>query len=129
MKRVCIYWLLSIWLLVGCNDIFEKDISRMRVTVIAPADNTQTTPGAITFLWHPLPDVDAYQLTVVYPTFESASRVVADTLVDGRRFTLDLGAGDYQWSIQPLNFGYHAERSVYNLKINTQDPELDPEQL
>lgn len=111
--------------LVGCRDIFEKDISRYSVSVIAPVDGVETIPGTITFLWRTVPYAEGYQLTVVSPSFAKAAQVLSDTLVAGTTFNLELAAGQYQWSMQPWNFGYNGVRKVYTLRVV--EPEIEQE--
>ena len=66
-------------LLSGCDDIFEQDIDRARIEVVAPKHDAHIEAGEVTFLWRPLSGARSYRLTVVSPSFARASRVWADT--------------------------------------------------
>ncbi|MEE1419873.1 hypothetical protein [Alistipes ihumii] len=117
-------------LLSGCDDIFEQDIDRARIEVVAPKHDAHIEAGEVTFLWRPLSGARSYRLTVVSPSFARASRVWADTtlcadsLHAADRFSLTLGEGDYQWSLQAFNGVYRSEESVYSLRV---DPAAEDE--
>ena len=111
-------------LLSGCDDIFEQDIDRARIEVVAPKHDAHIEAGEVTFLWRPLSGARSYRLTVVSPSFARASRVCADTtlcadsLHAADRFSLTLDEGDYQWSLQAFNGVYRSEESVYSLRVD-----------
>lgn len=111
-------------LLSGCDDIFEQDIDRARIEVVAPKHDAHIEAGEVTFLWRPLSGARNYRLTVVSPSFARASRVWADTtlradsLHAADRFSLTLDEGDYQWSLQAFNGVYRSEESVYSLRVD-----------
>ena len=111
-------------LLSGCDDIFEQDIDRARIEVVAPKHDAHIEAGEVTFLWRPLSGARNYRLTVVSPSFARASRVWADTtlradsLHAAARFSLTLDEGDYQWSLQAFNGVYRSEESVYSLRVD-----------
>lgn len=129
MKNSAYLLLLLCGGLTGCWDVFEKDISDQTVSVIAPVNGVETTPGTITFLWDPVSYAEGYRLRVVSPDFARAARVLADSLVAGTTFSLELEAGSYQWSIQAWNFGYSGVRSVYSLQIiEPPEPEEEPDE-
>lgn len=114
-------FLLPLW---GCDDIFEQDIDRARIEVVAPKHDAHIEAGEVTFLWRPLSGARSYRLTVVSPSFARASRVWADTtlrvdsLHAADRFSLTLDEGDYQWSLQAFNGVYRSEESVYSLRVD-----------
>ena len=120
-------FLLPLW---GCDDIFEQDIDRARIEVVAPKHDAHIEAGEVTFLWRPLSGARSYRLTVVSPSFARASRVWADTtlradsLHAADRFSLTLDRGDYQWSLQAFNGVYRSEESVYSLRV---DPAAEDE--
>lgn len=112
---------LSLW---SCDDIFEQELDRARIEVVAPKDGTSIPSGEVTFLWRPLPGARTYRVTVVSPGFDQASRVWADTTlrVDSLhmadRFTLRLDEGDYQWSLSAANGAYRTPEQVYTLRVD-----------
>ena len=50
-------------LLSGCDDIFEQDIDRARIEVVAPKHDAHIEAGEVTFLWRPLSGARNYRLT------------------------------------------------------------------
>lgn len=120
-------------LLSGCDDIFEQDIDRARIEVVAPKHDAHIEAGEVTFLWRALSGARSYRLTVVSPSFARASRVWADTtlradsLHAADRFSLTLDEGNYQWSLQAFNGVYRSEESVYSLRVDPASQSLsDP---
>ncbi len=126
MKKIILLFFVAAGCFAGCRDIFEKDISHRTVPVIAPVDGVETTPGEITFLWQAVPFAEAYRLRVVSPNFAQAARVLADSLVPGTSYVLEMPEGEYQWSIQAWNFGYNGVQSIYSLRV-AEPPEPEPE--
>ena len=43
--------LLTLFFVMGCRDVFEKDISEKEVVLVAPADSVETTRATLTFAW------------------------------------------------------------------------------
>ena len=58
-------------LLSGCDDIFEQDIDRARIEVVAPKHDAHIEAGEVTFLWRPLSGARNYRLTVVSPVLRA----------------------------------------------------------
>lgn len=109
---------LLITLIVGCDAIFEKDLMGRRVDVISPVDGAKANSGCVTFLWRAVDGAHGYRLIVVSPSFEMASRVAMDTVVDSlTRCSIMLDRGSYQWSIEGFNSAYRGESGIRNLEI------------
>lgn len=110
--------------LSGCDDIFEQELDRARIEVVAPKDGTSIPSGEVTFLWRPLSGARTYRVTVVSPGFDNASRVWADTtlrvdsLHAADRFSLTLDEGDYQWSLSAANGAYRTPEQIYTLRVD-----------
>ena len=66
-------------LLSGCDDIFEQDIDRARIEVVAPKHDAHIEAGEVTFLWRPLSGARSYRLTVVSPKASPALRAYGPT--------------------------------------------------
>lgn len=135
MKRKTIFVILAAALAVSyvaCDDVFEKDLSKKSVDVIAPADGVTAPAGVVTFLWRATEGADAYHVTVVSPSFGAVSRVAADTLMRNDSISvklslrLELDQGDYQWSIRALNGAYFTPEQFYSLFIAL-PPTVEPE--
>ncbi len=103
----------------ACYDIFVPDISGKRVTVVAPADETEITEGKVAFLWNALDGSDRYRVTIL----ENATLAVKDTVLyrDSLSmsfgFELDLSPANYRWSVQAFNKTYESAKSVYGLTV------------
>ncbi len=129
MKRILLILAL---LAASCDDVFEKDISRSSVTVVAPVDGVTASSGEVTFLWRATEGARAYKVTVVSPSFAAASTVAADTLMCNDSLSmkltlrLSLVAGDYQWSIRALNDAYATPEQFYTLFVADPEEETEP---
>lgn len=55
------------------------------------------------FWWDKVEDALQYRLQVVSPKFDSATVMVADTVVKGDKLSLTLSPGNYQWRIRAEN--------------------------
>ncbi len=119
--------------MAACDDVFEKDISKKQVTVVAPVDGVTVPEGGVTFLWRQTQGADAYKVTVVSPSFAQAAMVAADTLLRNDSISmklslhLTLAAGEYQWSIRALNSAYATAEQFYTLLVAAPEPE-EPEE-
>ena len=73
--------LLTLFFVMGCRDVFEKDISEKEVVLVAPADSVETTRATLTFAWEERDGATGYRLVVVSPSFDRIELYVLDTLV------------------------------------------------
>ena len=78
-KTLLTFVVLSI---LSCEVIFVEDISSSRVVILAPSQDSSVSPGDISFLWELLDDADAYKVQVATPSFENASQILLDSIVD-----------------------------------------------
>ena len=122
--------LIALLLLASGCEILEEDLSRDRVSVLAPADEVVLGAGNVMFRWQKLPHAVGYEFRAVSPSFDRAERIVADTVIRadslGRSFgcALLLEAGDYQWSVTAFNGGYASRTEVRSLRIESSAPEM-----
>ena len=93
----------SLFLLIGCDDVLEEDISSDLVTTVAPKDKSNLDGNSVQFRWDELSDADDYRIQVVE---EDTQRSVLDSLVEGNNFTYGLKPGSYSWRIRGENFAY-----------------------
>lgn len=90
--------------LLGCEDIFEKDISNERVVLVGPADSAVSTDTLQKFAWEYVGPVATYQLQVVTPSFNNIQTLVEDTITPYNLVELKLSRGrQYQWRLRGLN--------------------------
>jgi hypothetical protein len=94
---------LLFFLFLGCDDIFEVDLTKQKVKLIAPGDSLVTTYNTQTFYWEDLKGATSYNLIVVSPSFRQIEQLVADTNVLGHKFTLNLSPGKYEWKVIAKN--------------------------
>lgn len=112
MKKLLL--LLFTLILAGC-EVFEEDISEKRVRIISPADRVSVAAGTVDFRWQATAHATGYEFTVVSPSFISAERVFADTVIYADTLArnygcrLELAAGNYEWSVRGFN-GCYATR-------------------
>lgn len=122
--------LLILFFIMGCRDVFEKDISEKEVELIAPADSVETTHATLTFVWEERDGATGYRLVVVSPSFDRMELYVLDTLVEGNQYAYTLEPGRYEWSVRPENSAY---KGIYRWRVLTvlenaeeQQPEEQP---
>ena len=95
----------------------KKDISRDRLTVIAPANGALLSRPEVTFSWESLAGADGYRLMVASPSFAQAQWMADDVTVTGTSHQVTLPAGTYQWRIQAFNDTYRTAAQTYSLRI------------
>lgn len=105
--------------LFSCDEFLEKDISEKSVDMLAPADNAVALEGAVSFWWNPVEGATGYDLQLVQPDFDESVNLVADTVVAGNSFTLELEAGSYQWRVCALNSAYQSQFTTFSLVVKS----------
>ena len=120
--------LLILFLVMGCRDVFEKDISEKEVELIAPADSVETTHATLTFVWEERDGATCYRLVVVSPSFDRIELYVLDTLVEGNQYTYTLEPGRYEWGVRPENSAYEGIYRWRVLTVLENAEELQPEE-
>lgn len=140
MRKFCLLIALAA-ICCCCEDIFEKNISTRIVSVVSPLDSVVTPEGKVSFLWRPVSDATMYHLTIVSPSFERASMLIADTLLmtfspsdttmtdsevstKGVRFDCVMTEGVYQWRVKAMNNGYSSKENTLTLYV-TNNPSID----
>lgn len=104
------------------------DISRETVKIIAPHDGAEPNPGEVTFLWREVEGADSYHITIVGPSFDKATVVIADEVTAERSFKVQhIPAGRYQWSLQARNEKYKTDEQVFSFEVVEPEPEPEPE--
>lgn len=115
-------------LLAACDDFFETDISKRSVDIIAPTDGAHVPSGDIAFRWHAVERATGYRFALVEPSFDSAARILADTLIAADSVArtygcrLNMDAGEYEWSVEAFNTAYASRTTVLSLTV-TDDEE------
>ncbi len=102
-KKYLLLITLCIFIYLGCDDIFEEDISEKKFNLYAPSDNITTTEVNQTFWWQEVEDATHYALQIVSPSFQSIEKLVLDSTVTENQFDYTLNEGTYQWRVKALN--------------------------
>lgn len=89
---------------ISCEDIlFEKDISKNEITLVAPANNAPFFSTGVTFTWETAEGATKYQLQIAKPNFANPLQIVLDTIITTTTFTQQLAIGAYEWRVRALN--------------------------
>jgi hypothetical protein len=101
----------------SCEEIlFEKNISKNEVLLVAPADKAQFFSTGVTFTWEPVEEATKYQLQIAKPNFDNPVQIVLDTIITSTSFTQQLPVADYEWRVRALNESY---RTNYSSRLFT----------
>ncbi|MEO7215186.1 hypothetical protein [Mucilaginibacter sp.] len=117
-------------IICSCKEFIEPSLSKRQINLQVPTDLYQSTKYNINFWWDEMDDALGYRLQVVTPNFGSPGSLIADTLVAGNKFSLNLDPGEYQWRVRAENgssqSGYSLPRSFIVLQstIKTQAVQL-----
>ena len=113
-------------LLSSCEEIlFEEDISSVQITVLAPVDESVLAQSPSSLSWGRVDDVLTYDVQIVSPSFEAASNLVLDTVINQSVNTvirLDLEQlfdGEYEWRIIGRNNNYETLSTVSSFRIGS----------
>lgn len=107
MKKILIFKVvLCACFCIGCNDIFEKDISLSTIDIITPEDNLVITKPSVLFWWDYLDGSDFYELQIASPNFESIESLIVDTVLYGNLINVPIVTGVYEWRIRACNSAY-----------------------
>jgi len=93
MKKI--YIALTLLCALGCEAVFEDDLSNNSVNLLAPLNNTQVNSGDIAFTWEQVEDADSYQIQIAVPNFENTNQILLDSITDGNRVIHNLDVGIY----------------------------------
>lgn len=99
-------------LFYSCDDILEKDITDMQVTIISPNEGSIIEGNTVQFLWNPIAGVKDYNVQIYKDQL-----LLMDTLVNNARFVNFLASDSYQWRIKGQNEAYQTQ---YNFPVNFQ---------
>ncbi len=92
----------------ACDDVFEKDISGEKVTIISPKKQDTIHGNTVQFRWNAIENVESYRVQV---TEEKTEVSFLDSLVTVKDFTYTLNPGKYNWKVRGENFAYHTPYS------------------
>lgn len=80
-KEICLVVVFGIF--ASCSHIIGlEDLSEEQVSITAPTNGAMVTDSIVGFSWSSVDQADAYMVQVVKPSFENASQVLLDSLVN-----------------------------------------------
>ena len=109
------FFILAIY---SCEEIlFEQDISRETVTLIAPANNTEIEANSVRFNWESIEGATNYEIQIATPNFANANQLVLNTVTDSTFYQVELIENEYQWRVRAQNSGYATAYSLAKFKV------------
>lgn len=124
MKNLIV--LLELFLLLGCDDFWEKDISGDSVLLVAPGRNIETYQEQQVFAWKEVDGASDYRLIVVTPDFEGVEEYLVDTVVQACTFRQILNPGKYEWQVEARNSAWKTSFSRSAFTILPAESEQKP---
>ncbi|MBV6644128.1 MAG: hypothetical protein KI790_01685 [Cyclobacteriaceae bacterium] len=93
-------------LLAGCDDVIEENITNKEVFLLAPGNGAVLDSGTVSFWWDFVNGASQYELVLVSPSFDSIKFLVADSVLQDNRLSLNVLPGRYEWGVSAFNNGY-----------------------
>lgn len=118
---ICIYTIITIFLLTSCIDIIEEDINDKKIELLSPSDSLKTKETNHRFWWNSISGALWYELQVVSPDFSNISSLKLDTTVEINNFQFSLQPGVYHWRVRALNGSSSTDYSE-NLLVILESP-------
>ena len=119
MKTNLVYLILITLILTNCEDIFEKDISNEKVTLLSPEDNIESEETNQLFWCQKIEGALSYQIQIISPDWENIETLVLDSISETEKINFTLNPGIYSWRIKGTNgssqTSWSKERS-FNIK-------------
>lgn len=107
-----------IFTLCSCEEIlFEQDISKNMVKMIAPTNNTEIESNSVRFNWEAMEGASNYVIEIATPNFANASQLVLNTVTDDNFYQQDLIVNEYEWRVRAQNSGYTTAYSSAKFKV------------
>ncbi|HET6243893.1 MAG: hypothetical protein H0V01_04405 [Bacteroidetes bacterium] len=103
----------------SCGDIFEKNLAKEPVSLLAPTNNYQTTTFTQSFWWEEIKGASNYHLQIVSPAFSNINQIILDTTITDNLYTYTLNPGSYQWRVKAINGSSNTAYTTYTLTIDT----------
>lgn len=97
-------------LFFSCEDILERDITDIQITIISPNEGSTIEGNTVQFLWNAIDGANNYNIQIY-----KDRQLVMDTLVSNSPFINFLSSNSYQWRIKGNNEAYQTQ---YNLPVN-----------
>ena len=114
---VKILYIIAVIFAIGCEDVFEDDISESEFFLLAPADNLSTFNTNITYWWEYVEGARDYNLQVVKGSFDAIESLELDTVISENKYIYDMPSGVYQWQVIALNNSSCTYSNIHNLTV------------
>lgn len=102
-----LFFLCSFIICASCDAIlFEEDISKAKIVLVAPSDQAEFFTTGVTFSWEKVPEATTYQLQIAKPDFFNPTQLVLDTIIKTTSFIKQLPLASYEWRVKALNTSY-----------------------
>lgn len=104
---------------MGCEEILNQtDIGNSNVVLLAPTDGAELNFTSVNFNWSAIEGATGYRLQIATPTFENATQVVTDVVVDSLTvFNVQLTPNRYQWRIKGTNSEFETPFSSASFSV------------
>jgi hypothetical protein len=121
MTKLRFLYPLAFFILVlqSCSDIFEKDLTKKSVNVLAPSDGSMLSNATVTFWWDSLPGATRYTVQVVKPSFTNTQTLILDSNIMGNRLFLSMPPGNYEWRIKATNTSSSTSFQQFSFSIDS----------
>src|SRR5690554_3391863 len=107
-----------IFTLCSCEEIlFEQDISKDVVRLIAPVNNAEVESNSVRFNWEAMEGATNYEIQIATPNFENANQLVLNTVGEDNFYQHELIVSEYEWRVQAQNSGYVTAYSSAKFKV------------
>jgi hypothetical protein len=98
--RAC--FLMIVFWIQGCEEVFEQNLNTQSVTLLTPLNN-QISSKSVVFSWDQKDGSASYEIQVVNPGFDSAYSIVLDTTIKQNFYLASIDTGAYQWRVRAFN--------------------------
>lgn len=113
---------LVILIMVGCNEVFEKNISNKSISLIIPYNGDTIFTNLVHFKWNEMIGAKNYNLQIVKPKFTDINEFTLDSIINGTECHISLNPGSYQFRIRGENSAYESNYadtfSIYIDSVN-----------
>lgn len=107
-----------IFTLCSCEEIlFEQDISKDVVRLIAPVNNAEVESNSVRFNWEAMEGATNYEIQIATPNFENANQLVLNTVGEDNFYQHELIVSEYEWRVRAQNSGYVTAYSSAKFKV------------
>lgn len=121
-KNKTLWFFISIaFLNLGCDDIFEEDISEEIITPIFPVEDAILTSNNVIFQWSDIEKANLFRLQIAM----SNNLFVRDTIIDNISFFDTLPEGNYKWRVRAENSVYKSMYSDFTPFSIAEVPDLE----